>query len=123
MAIRMFDEQRIALAVEDVEAVAYELQGSLVSDADVARMGERLNGLAMTAIEDLLDGGDTSAIGLGMSGNFRELLEGSSLSAPGMTFITPTNGGSRSCSQDCMNLRPSLYLPTCSTDGGWGNAH
>src|SRR5262245_8368832 len=72
----MFDEQRIGLVVEDVEAVADELQGLLVRDADVAGMGERLNGLAMTAVEDLLDGRDTSAVGAGMGGNFPELLEG-----------------------------------------------
>src|SRR5262249_16519735 len=72
----MFDEQRIGLAVEDVEPVADELQGLLVRDADIARMGERLNGLAMTAVEDLLDGGDTRAIGPGMGGNFPELFDG-----------------------------------------------
>src|SRR5262245_27328728 len=71
----MFDEQRIALSVQDIEAIADELQGLLVSDADVARMGERLNGLAMTAVEDLLDGSDTSAVGPGMGGNFPELFE------------------------------------------------
>src|SRR5262245_54431298 len=77
MAIALFDEQRIALGVEDVETVADELQGLLVRDANIARMSERLNGLAMTAVEDLLDGGDTSAIGPGMGGNFPELFEGS----------------------------------------------
>ena len=77
MAIGKFDEQRIALGIQDVETVAYELQGLLVSDADVAGMGERLDGLAMTAVEDLLDGSDTSAIRPGVGGNFPELFEGS----------------------------------------------
>src|SRR5262245_59285270 len=73
----MFDEQQIGLAVEDVEAVAYELQGLLVSDANVARMSERLNSLAMTAVENLLDGSDAGAVGPGMGGNLPELREGS----------------------------------------------
>jgi hypothetical protein len=70
IAIGMFDEQRIALGVQDVEAVAYELQGLLVSDADVVGMSERLNGLAMTAVEDLLDGGDGSGKINALAGNF-----------------------------------------------------